>query len=467
MRRLRSVALAVVAVVIITTPAAAGNPFRDSTSTEGGYHTYDSDQINIEDVTETGEGVFVAVLDTGLIPTWSDYFPEARVASHLGAGFYQNLTFQQSAEDPCEFVETSRGPLRRTNFLSARGSTHGTHVTSTIIGYNYDTHFDDFEGYPLPPIQVRGIAPNVTIIPVKVLADYTLPPSKGCEDGNVGGQQVFGTDEMVAAGINYVTDLKESGALGNSRVVINMSLGGPELVDVEKAALDRAIAAGVIVVASAGNEGSEGMGFPGAYGPVISVGAAGWTGEWLDADGTAPDNDFRYRMWWLKDTHDNLTPPLQPGSGEVVDGDDVGADTYVAGFSSWELTDQELDVLAPGSWVRGPFPGTPGYGHLPWWSKGLGDAIGGNPGNYYYVGGTSMAAPHVAAVAALMLEANPSLGQGQIETTLESTAVELLGDTRSVWNPFLATPAFEQITWPENAEGYGLIQADAAIAAIH
>jgi hypothetical protein len=48
-----------------------------------------------------------------------------------------------------------------------------------------------------------------------------------------------------------------------------------EFANVEKAAIDRAIANGVIVVASAGNEGDAGMGFPGAYAPVISAAAAG------------------------------------------------------------------------------------------------------------------------------------------------------------------------------------------------
>ena len=473
MRRLRiALVTSVVAAMALSAPVAAGNPFKGSTSTADGYHTYDSDQINIEDVTQTGAGVYVAVLDTGLVPNWSDYFPAARVATHLGAGFYQNLTFSQDPTDPCTFLETSRGPLRQTNWLSARGSTHGTHVASTVIGYNYDTHFDDLEGYPLPPIQVRGIAPNATIIPVKVLADYTLPPAKGCDEPGAGGQQVFGTSEMVAAGIDYVTSLVNSGALGGRRVVINMSLGGPELEPVEQEAMDRALAAGVIIVASAGNDGEAGMGYPGAYAPVISVGAAGWTEEWLDADGSTPDNGVRYRLWWLKNVKGTdavpgtLVPPLQAGSGDVVEGAAVADETYVADFSSWELAGQELDVLAPGSWVRGPFPGTPGYNHLPWWSQGWGDARGLNAGNYYYVGGTSMASPHVASVAALMLEANSALDQADIEGALKGTAVDIPAGDAQVWDFTIPTPGFVTVTWPENATGEGLVQADLAIAAV-
>jgi subtilisin family serine protease len=68
-------------------------------------------------------------------------------------------------------------------------------------------------------------------------------------------------------------------------VIINMSLGGSVLDAVEKAAIDYAISQGVIIVASAGNRGAAGMGYPGAYGPVISVAASGWIGEWLSGSG--------------------------------------------------------------------------------------------------------------------------------------------------------------------------------------
>ena len=311
----------------------------------------------------------------------------------------------------------------------------------------------------------------MTVIPVKVLADYQLPPAKGCPAGT-GGAQVFGTDSMVAAGINYVTDLAE-GILKGKRIVINMSLGGDELVEIEKAAIDRAIAAGVIVVASAGNEGADGMGYPGTYEPVISAGAAGWTGEWL-VPGQTPDEDFvRYRVWWLKNTmgtaatEGDLVPPLPEGTGDVVEGAAVAGETYVADFSSRELEGQDLDVLAPGAWVRGPFPGTPGYNHLPWWANGLGDVLGLNSGNYYYVGGTSMASPHVAAVAAMMLEANPTLTQAGIDAAMTSTAIDIGAGTRQVWDPFNAEgPGFYEISWGADAAGEGLLQADLAIAAV-
>lgn len=459
-------AAALVAILAIGAPVTAGNPFRGLTSTEDGYHTFDADQINVEAVDETGAGVYVAVLDTGLVANWKDYFPEERVAEELGAGFYQSVNFKQKNADPCG-VDVEIGPLHRAPFTGSRGSSHGTHVTSTIIGYNYYSNTDAAQGFPLPPIQVRGIAPNATIIPVKVLADYQIPRLPKCEDEDVpqGQLTVFGTDSMVAAGIDHVTALAE-GQLAGSRVVINMSLGDVVPAQVIEDAIDRAIEAGVIVVASAGNEGEAGMGWPGAYSQVISVGASGWTGEWLDggATGTAPSNGVRNRMFWLQAP--DLLPDPYKQSGQVTDPTDP-SHVYVTDFSSRETdpATMDLDVLAPGSWIRGPFAGFPGYNHLPFWSKGIADLLGANPGNFFYVGGTSMAAPHVAAAAALMLEKDASLTQAAMESILEVTALPIGAGSAQVWDPFLATPAFTTVSWGADAVGSGLIQVDAAIAA--
>lgn len=456
MKRLAGAALG---AMVAVTAAFAGNPFATATSTAGGYSTWDADLINIEKVSQTGRGVYVAVLDTGLVPNWRDYFPRARIATQLGTGFEQSVVFRTGA-DPCQ-VEAEVGPLRQTTWVGSTGSTHGTHVASTIIGYSYQSPNDALGGFPLPPIQVRGIAPDATIIPVKVLADYQIPPAPQCPDPDLaaGGHAVFGTSAMVAAGLDYVTNLAIA---GYRPMVVNMSLGGDALEPVEKAALDRAIANGVIVVAAAGNEGTAGMSYPGAYAPVISAGSAGWTGEWL-FPGAGP----RYRMWWLK--YPNA--PILPDSGNTAD-PTVISEVYVSDFSSRAIAARghELDVLAPGSWVRGPFPGDPGFNHLPWWSKGQGSLRGRNSGNFFYVGGTSMATPHVASVAALMLQKNPSLRQGQVETIMKSTALALPAVGSQLVFDF---DRFANIVWDTscgalgacNAVGSGLIRADAALAA--
>jgi len=439
------------ATALSTAPALAGNEFAGATSTAAGYPTWDADLINIEAVSQTGRGVYVAVLDTGLVPNWRDYFPRERVAAHLGTGFDQSVTFR-AAGNACQ-LEAEVGPLRQTTWVGSTGSTHGTHVASTIIGYNYRSEFDAAAGFPLPPIQVRGIAPEATIIPVKVLADYQVPAAPRC--GQAGGAVVFGTSAMVAAGLDYVTDLAIA---GYRPMVVNMSLGGGALEPVEKAALDRAIANGVIVVAAAGNEGLAGMSYPGAYAPVISAGSVGWTGEWLQPNGSLP----RYRMWWLQHG-----APLLPNSGDVAEPTNVN-DLYLSDFSSRAYAGQQLDVLAPGSWVRGPFPGDPGFNHLPWWSNGAGALRGRNTGNFFYVGGTSMATPHVASVAALMLQKNPALSQAQVEAILKSTALPMpASGTRNIID---FQPPFVSIGWENcagncDAVGAGVVRADAAIAA--
>ena len=420
----------------------------------GTFSTWDADLINSEDVAQTGAGVYVAVLDTGLVPNWSNYLPKNRIATKLGTGFFQSISFK-ARNDICGLGITV-GQIRQTGFIGSNSSSHGTHVASTIIGYNYRSNTDAAQGYPLPAVYVRGIAPDVTIIPVKVLGDYQVPALPKCGDGIPAQVANFGTDEMIAAGINYVTTLAQS---GYRPMVINMSLGGSELAQVEKDAIDNAIANGVVIVAAAGNAGEAGMDYPGAYAPVISAGAAGWTGEWLYPGQTTG----RYRMWWLKYPFS----PLLPGTGEVADPTSPN-DVYVADFSSRAFPGQQLDVLAPGSWVRGPFEEGNGYSHLPWWSKSLADLHNSKLTNFYYVGGTSMATPHVAAVSALILEKNPSLMAADVENILKASALLIPSSgAKNIWN----NTAPGTITWdtdcngtPCDPVGSGLVQADKAIA---
>lgn len=446
--------------LVATSAIAGGNVFRKSTSTADGYYTWHSDAIDIENVSETGHGVYVAVLDTGLAPNYRDYFPAARIAANLGKGFYQNVSFK-AGNDQCAHG-TIVGPLIETGFVGSRGSEHGTHVTSTIIGFNYRANFDAASGFEIPPIQVRGIAPDVTIIPVKVLSDYQVPALPDCGEDFIEPQHVvFGTSEMVAAGIDYVTDLAIA---GYRPMVINMSLGGPSLEDVEKEALDRAIANGVIVVAAAGNAGPDPdtMGFPGGYAPVISTAAAGWNQEFVD-----PGYNFAYRMYWLQNGTD-FAPPLLPGGGEVPEptpttGGCFNDSIYVVDFSSREGAGTQLDVTAPGVFIRGPFAGDPGYSHLPWWSNGIADLLlnSRNPGNFYYVSGTSMASPHVASVAALMMQKNPSLLQAEVEAILKATTIPIAPG----FGGSLLTGFCTQV-WGPDATGTGLIQADEAVDAV-
>ena len=347
-----------------------------------GLSTWDQDAINVTDfgfnnrqVAYDGAGVYVAVLDTGLVDVWRGYFPEERIAVEFAKSFTGGGGEKGNvAEQPNKWEHDQ--------------NSHGTHVTSTILGYS-------LRGTP-----INGTAPMATVIPVKVL-----------------NQNGSGWSSMVAEGIMYVAELKK-GPLADNPVVINMSLGGSVLDAIEKAAIDYAIDAGVIIVASAGNNGEYGMGYPGAYEPVISVAASGWVGEWSASN-----------WWWAV----NVAEPTDP------------ADFYITDFSSRELSGQDLDVAAPGSWVVGPYKINSGMSL-----------------SYYYLGGTSMAAPHVAGIAALMMQKNGSLTQSQVETYLEGAAIPLPAGCRDVFSPY----GLETFCWGDDATGAGLITADAALNAV-
>src|SRR5512138_3943397 len=97
-------AIAATLAVLLSASAVAAPPKQFDV-----YPTWDSDMINIEAVSQTGAGVYVAVLDSGLVPNWRDYFPEERVATELGKGFYQNITFKAFRHTCGTFVEM--GPL--------------------------------------------------------------------------------------------------------------------------------------------------------------------------------------------------------------------------------------------------------------------------------------------------------------------------------------------------------------------
>ena len=353
-----------------------------ATDFSDGINTWDLDAVNVtafgvgRQVAYDGSGVYVAVLDTGLVDIWRSYFPQERIAEQYAKSF---------GGGGMEVGNVSEQP----NKWEHDQNSHGTHVTSTILGYN-------LRGTP-----VNGVAPMATVIPVKVL-----------------NQNGSGWSSVVAQGITYVADLK-AGPLAGYPVVINMSLGGPELDAVEKAAIDYAVANGVIIVASAGNSGTDGMGFPGAYAPVISVAASGWTGEWLAGN----------RSWW---NNRNVADPT------------VAADFYITDFSSRQLAGQDLDVAAPGSWVVGPFKTNSGMSL-----------------SYFFLGGTSMASPHVAGIVALMVQKNASLTASVAESILEASAIPLAPGSRTVFGPNGLSEVF---SWGADATGAGLADAAAALA---
>ena len=125
---------------------------------------------------------------------------------------------------------------------------HGTHVAG-IIGAVANN-----------ALGVAGVSFNAKVLPIKVTSG---------SDGTVY------TSDIIKA-IDYVISLKTSVAspdyLKNIRV-INLSLGSYGYSSYERAAIQRAIDAGILVVASAGNEATSSISYPSGYPSVIGVSA--------------------------------------------------------------------------------------------------------------------------------------------------------------------------------------------------
>jgi subtilisin family serine protease len=359
----------------------------------GGISSWDQDAINTtvapgssaRGVAQTGEGVYVGILDTGLLNTWPQYFPTERIATQYATSFVGGGAAGVGA------VTQVGGDAWQHDVCG-----HGTHVTSTILGYQLGT------------TRFQGAAPKATVIPVEA-------HNRGSENSHNGCG--FFTS-LGAAGLLYFAQLKQ-GPLAGKPLVVNNSWGSGRNDPLVEAAVNYALAHGVLLVFGAGNGGDAGMSYPGALPQVISAAASGWIKEWTTS------------TWWFAL---DVPEPTQ------------ASDFYITDFSSRQLAGQDLDVAAPGSWVVGPFQT----------QRGKAD--------FFFLGGTSTATPHVTGAVALMLQKDPALSQSQAETILQNSAVPLGAGCRSVIQTPGGTTA-TPICWGANATGSGLLNAAAAVAA--
>lgn len=128
---------------------------------------------------------------------------------------------------------------------------------------------------------VVGIAPNVKLMPIKVLDNSS---------------QAQGTWANISLGIRYAAD--------NGAKVVNLSLGGTSYSAALLDAVQYATNRGLVVVGAAGNQGSNITFYPASFVEAIAVGATDEYDEWWSLsnyaswlDVTAPGSSI-WGTWW-------------------------------------------------------------------------------------------------------------------------------------------------------------------------
>jgi serine protease AprX len=322
-------------------------------------------QAGLQDVPGvTGKGVGIAIIDTGISTSHPDFKKNNKSRVAVSVDF------------------TGAGSSNANGILMGGGQDrngHGTGVASVAAGNGSAS-----KGYGESYV---GIAPDASILDLKVLD----------ENGS-------GTSSGVMAAINWaVVNQKRY----NVRV-INLSLGAivPESYRTDPLckAVERAVLAGIVVVAAAGNDGhtDEIVGYktngdplyrqvfgaihsPGSSPYAITVGAS-------DTNGTAKRSDDGMAQFSSKGPTliDHLVKPeiVAPGRGVVA------AMSQENPYSAAQRPDRVVTSTAPGALQNAYF-------------------------KYY---GTSFSAPVVSGTVALMLEANKSLTPALVKAALMRSA---------------------------------------------
>ena len=316
------------------------------------------------DLTLGDPSVVVAVIDTGVLVNHPDLMGNMRNG-------YDFISFTEISNDG-DGIDSDPDDAGD-SCGEGDSSFHGTHVQGTIGAATSNQ------------IGVAGIAPGAVMMPLRAL---------GC-----GG----GTSYDIVQSLLYAAGLaNDSGIIVDDPAdIINLSLGGGGYSQFAQDAYLAIRDAGVVVVAAAGNDGTDTPFYPAAYEGVISVSS-------------------------------------------------VGSDGVLAGYSNFGSA---TDVTAPGGATFADV-NNDGFPDLIYSTDGQDDVGMPIQYTYEYKAGTSMAAPHMAGVLALMKSVNGSLTPADIDAML--IRGEIVADIGEVgWDPLY---------------GWGLIDAriavDAAVAAI-
>ena len=267
-----------------------------------------------------GAGIIVAVIDTGIYDNHPDF---------AGTTILTDIDYDFVDDD----TDTRPTAICLIPGVGKFAESHSTFVSGIIAATK-----DNSKG-------VSGLAP-VDILPIRVL-------------GTCGS----GYTSDVAAGIRYAAD--------NGADVINLSLGSSVATQVELDAVNYAHAAGVVLVAAAGNDGDGDNlpSYPASYANVISVSAV------------ANDNSFAPYSQHV--SSNELAAP-----GGTTGSCSTSGTTYIV----------STGVVTQGNSVK--FTYTCGTG-------------------------TSFAAPHVSGVAALIKASIPGITNDGIRLHLQDNAEDL------------------------------------------
>ena len=243
---------------------------------------------------------------------------------------------------------------------------HGTFMAG-LIAANDPSVAKDGKSVPVEtadPTSQEGLAPGAQLLSLKLAG----------ADGST-------SVDAVIVGLTWLVAHKNDNGM-NVRVV-NLSFGAtalqPYQLDPLAAAVERAWKAGIVVVASAGNDGAaaNGLADPALDPFVIAVGSSDALGK---------------RDGWNK--------------------------PEVAAFSSRGTADRHADLLAPGtSVVSLRVPSSTVADNNP-----QGAVAGDTTGRLFRGSGTSQATAVVSGAVALLLQAHPELTPDQVKTVLTGTA---------------------------------------------
>ena len=295
-----------------------------------------------------GAGIGVAVIDSGV------------------ANWHDDLTYTGS--NPAVRVNGNQRVAAFVDFVSGAPASyddfgHGTHVAGIIAGNGFDSQGAH-----------AGIAPASHLVSLKVL------------DGLGHGV----TSDVIAA-IEYAVANR---ALYNIRV-INLSVGAAVTTSYNEdplaLAAKRAVDAGIVVVAAAGNIGRSATGAP-LYGAITAPGNAPWV----------------------------LTVGASSHGGTVNRLDDTHASYSSRGPTRFDYA-AKPDLLAPGTGVVSLAAANSTF-YLTKASALISGTLSTATKPYLSLSGTSMATPVVAGTVALMMQANPKLTPNLVKAILQYTA---------------------------------------------